>query len=50
MAIAAGQSPLDFTYTFTARLGNAVTKEHVLEIAFPPEFNINLKDGVERTN
>lgn len=38
----AGQTPLDFTYNFSAVLGNAVTKESYIEIVFPVEFSITL--------
>ena len=42
-ALAAGQTPLDFTYNFGAKLGNPVTQETYIELVFPTEFNIVLK-------
>ena len=46
----AGQTPLDFTYNFSAVLGNAVTKESYIEIVFPVAFTIALNSNADLRN
>lgn len=43
-AISAGRLVLDFTYTFSAKIGNALNIDSYIEVNFNPEFKIKLQD------
>lgn len=49
-AISAGRLVLDFTYTFGAKIGNALNINSFIEISFNPEFKIELQTEAAARN